>query len=50
LGCASVTVRRPEDLTAVEEWLDHRAGPMVVDAKIVPTLVADWLQEAFKAH
>ncbi|MDP9235776.1 MAG: thiamine pyrophosphate-binding protein [Actinomycetota bacterium] len=50
LGCASVTVRRTEDLTAVKEWLDHRAGPMVVDAKIVPTLVADWLQEAFKAH
>ena len=50
LGCASVTVRRPEDLRPVEEWLDDRDGPMVVDAKIVPTLVADWLTEAFKAH
>jgi thiamine pyrophosphate-dependent acetolactate synthase large subunit-like protein len=50
LGCASVTVRRTEDLGPVKEWLDERAGPMVVDAKLVPTLVADWLTEAFKAH
>jgi thiamine pyrophosphate-dependent acetolactate synthase large subunit-like protein len=50
LGCASVTVRRTEDLKPVEQWLENRIGPMVVDAKIVPTHVADWLKEAFKAH
>lgn len=50
LGCAATIVRRTEDLRPIAEWLDHRTGPMVVDAKVVPTLVADWLKEAFKAH
>ncbi|HEY3141143.1 MAG TPA: thiamine pyrophosphate-binding protein [Acidimicrobiales bacterium] len=49
-GAAGVTVRRVEDLGDVEHWLADRPGPMVVDAKVEPTVVADWLQEAFRAH
>jgi thiamine pyrophosphate-dependent acetolactate synthase large subunit-like protein len=50
VGAAGVTVRRVEDLAAVERWVADRTGPMVVDAKVVPTVVADWLPEAFRAH
>ena len=46
-GLEGITVRRPEDLTAVREWLGPRDRPLLVDAKIVPTLVAEWLSEAF---
>jgi thiamine pyrophosphate-dependent acetolactate synthase large subunit-like protein len=49
-GCAGVTVRHVDDLAAVEHWLADRSGPLVVDAKVVPTVVADWLPEAFRAH
>jgi acetolactate synthase I/II/III large subunit len=49
-GAAGVTVRRVEDLAAVGAWLADRRGPMVVDAKVEPTVVADWLSEAFRAH
>jgi thiamine pyrophosphate-dependent acetolactate synthase large subunit-like protein len=49
-GAAGVTVRGAEDLAAVERWVADRRGPMVVDAKVQPTVVADWLQEAFRAH
>jgi len=41
-------VRTPDDLTAVAEWLAGGAeGVMVVDAKVVPTVVGEWLPEAF---
>jgi thiamine pyrophosphate-dependent acetolactate synthase large subunit-like protein len=50
VGAEGVTVRHVDDLAAVERWVDHRSGPMVVDAKVQPTVVADWLQEAFRAH
>jgi len=46
-GAAAMTVRRREDLVALGEWLGRRNRPMVVDAKIVPTVVAEWLPEAF---
>jgi thiamine pyrophosphate-dependent acetolactate synthase large subunit-like protein len=49
-GTAGVTVRRVEDLAAVERWIEARPGPMVVDAKVEPTVVAEWLSEAFRAH
>jgi acetolactate synthase I/II/III large subunit len=49
-GAGGVTVRRMEDLAAVEHWVDRRPGPMVVDAKVTPTVVADWLHEAFRFH
>jgi acetolactate synthase I/II/III large subunit len=49
-GAEGVTVRRVEDLAAVERWVADRTGPMVVDAKVEPTVVAEWLAEAFRAH
>jgi thiamine pyrophosphate-dependent acetolactate synthase large subunit-like protein len=49
-GGHGVTVRRPDDLAAVTQWLEHRDGPLVVDAKVTPDVVAEWLEEAFRAH
>jgi thiamine pyrophosphate-dependent acetolactate synthase large subunit-like protein len=50
-GLAGVTVRRPEDLDAVRDWLGGpRDRAMLVDAKIVPTVAMDWLEEAFRGH
>ncbi|CAA9573132.1 MAG: TPP-requiring enzyme co-localized with fatty acid metabolic genes [uncultured Thermomicrobiales bacterium] len=51
VGLAGVTVRAPEDLRAVEAWLtEGRGGALVLDAKVVPTVVAAWLEEAFRGH
>jgi thiamine pyrophosphate-dependent acetolactate synthase large subunit-like protein len=50
VGAEGVTVRRVEDLAAVERWVADRTGPMVVDAKVTPTVVGEWLAEAFRAH
>jgi thiamine pyrophosphate-dependent acetolactate synthase large subunit-like protein len=36
------------DLDAVRDWLEDRDGPMVLDAKIDPDIVAEWLEEAFR--
>jgi thiamine pyrophosphate-dependent acetolactate synthase large subunit-like protein len=47
-GARGLTVRRVEDLTAIEPWLAERDGPLVVDAKITPDFCAEWLEEAFK--
>jgi thiamine pyrophosphate-dependent acetolactate synthase large subunit-like protein len=49
-GAEGVTVRRVADLAAVERWVADRPGPLVVDAKVEPTVVAEWLSEAFRAH
>jgi thiamine pyrophosphate-dependent acetolactate synthase large subunit-like protein len=49
-GAEGVTVRRVDDLAAVERWVADQPGPMVVDAKVEPTVVAEWLSEAFRAH
>jgi thiamine pyrophosphate-dependent acetolactate synthase large subunit-like protein len=46
-GLEGLTVRRREDLAAIGEWLGRRDRPLLVDAKIIPTLVAEWLSEAF---
>jgi thiamine pyrophosphate-dependent acetolactate synthase large subunit-like protein len=46
-GARAATVRATGDLAEVERWLAAPAGPFVVDAKIVPTVVAEWLSEAF---
>jgi hypothetical protein len=49
-------VRHVDDLAAVERWVAERAEhpdrmrPLVVDAKVDPTVVAEWLSEAFRAH
>ncbi len=50
-GLAAVTVRRVEDLAAVREWVAAgMPGPMLVDAKVVPSVVAGWREEAFRGH
>jgi thiamine pyrophosphate-dependent acetolactate synthase large subunit-like protein len=49
-GADGVVVRSGEDLAAVGRWLEHGRGPLVVDAKVDPTVVAEWLEEAFRAH
>jgi acetolactate synthase I/II/III large subunit len=33
----------------VRAWLDHRDRPLLVDAKVDPDVVAEWLEEAFRA-
>jgi hypothetical protein len=51
VGLHGVTVRRRADLEAVSDWL--AAAPdrgLVLDAKVVPTVVAEWLEEAFRGH
>ena len=47
-GAQGVTVRRVEELAAIEPWLASPEGPLVVDAKITPDFCAEWLEEAFK--
>ncbi len=42
-GCHATT-----QLDDVRDWLQHRDGPMVLDAKIDPDIVAEWLEEAFR--
>ncbi len=47
-GARAATVRSPDDLAPIAEWLAGGAeGVMVVDAKVVPTVVGEWLPEAF---
>jgi thiamine pyrophosphate-dependent acetolactate synthase large subunit-like protein len=50
-GCAGVTVRGPEDLAPVREWLaGPRDRPLVIDAKITSGSGSWWLEEAFRGH
>jgi thiamine pyrophosphate-dependent acetolactate synthase large subunit-like protein len=49
-GCAAITARSIADLEFLGAWLEHRDGPMVVDAKVDPDICADWLEEAFRSH
>jgi acetolactate synthase I/II/III large subunit len=50
-GCAGVTVRGPEDLGPVADWLaGNRDQPLVIDAKVVASHGAWWLEEAFRGH
>jgi len=50
VGLAGVTVRQVADLDAVATWLTHGRGGLILDAKVVPTVVAEWLEEAFRGH
>ena len=51
VGLQGVTVRGVDDLQAVADWLSAGASPaLVLDAKVVPTVVAEWLEEAFRGH
>lgn len=49
-GAQGITVRAPEDLAPVKQWLGRRDGPLVIDAKVNPHVRAEWLEEAFHAH
>lgn len=49
-GAEGITVREPEDLAPLEEWLGRRDGPLIIDAKVNPEVRAEWLEEAFRAH
>jgi thiamine pyrophosphate-dependent acetolactate synthase large subunit-like protein len=50
-GCAGVTVRGPDDLGPVREWLaGPRDRPLVIDAKVASASGSWWLEEAFRGH
>jgi acetolactate synthase I/II/III large subunit len=40
--------RATQELDDVRTWLEDPDGPMVLDAKIDPDIVAEWLEEAFR--
>jgi thiamine pyrophosphate-dependent acetolactate synthase large subunit-like protein len=51
VGADAATVRTPADLAVVDKWLrDGHQGPLVLDAKVVPTVVGRWTEEAFHGH
>jgi thiamine pyrophosphate-dependent acetolactate synthase large subunit-like protein len=51
VGLHSLTVRTPADLGGLSDWLRQPETPgMVLDAKVVPSVVAEWLEEAFRGH
>jgi thiamine pyrophosphate-dependent acetolactate synthase large subunit-like protein len=47
-GTAAIEVRRLDDLAPVAAWLQDGDGPLLVDAKVDPSIVADWLPDAFR--
>jgi thiamine pyrophosphate-dependent acetolactate synthase large subunit-like protein len=50
-GLAGITVCAADDLATVQDWLAAEGpGALVIDAKVVPTVVAEWLEEAFRGH
>ncbi len=50
-GLQGVTVRHTDDLAAVREWVASGMSPaLLIDARVVPTVVAEWLEEAFRGH
>ncbi len=50
-GCTGVTVRGPEDLAPVVDWLaGPRDAPIVIDAKVAAETGSWWLEEAFRGH
>jgi thiamine pyrophosphate-dependent acetolactate synthase large subunit-like protein len=49
-GGQGIVVRSTQDLTPLHDWLAAPRGLYVVDARVTPTVVAEWLEEAFRAH
>jgi len=48
-GARASTVRNTDDLAVVEDWVgEPEPRPLVLDAKVNPTICADWLAEAFR--
>ena len=51
VGLEGATVRGLDDLETVRDWLARgRPRPLLIDAKVVPTVVGEWLEEAFRGH
>lgn len=51
VGLSGATIRSADDLSVVTDWLKSGGVPgLVLDAKVVPTVVAEWLEEAFRGH
>jgi thiamine pyrophosphate-dependent acetolactate synthase large subunit-like protein len=51
VGLEAATVHSLADLEPVRDWLDRgRPRPLLVDAKVRPSVVAEWLEEAFRGH
>ena len=51
VGLEAATVRGLADLESVRDWLDRgRPKPLLLDAKVTPAVVAEWLEEAFRGH
>ncbi|TMC12151.1 MAG: thiamine pyrophosphate-binding protein [Chloroflexi bacterium] len=46
-GAEGATVRTVADLAVVRDWLGDRSLPLLLDVKVVRTVVAHWLSEAF---
>ena len=50
-GLEAATVRTAGDLDVIDAWLDSgQDSTLLLDAKVVPTVVAEWLEEAFRGH
>jgi thiamine pyrophosphate-dependent acetolactate synthase large subunit-like protein len=48
-GARAATIRALDDLSVVGDWLAADApGPLVLDAKVDPTICAAWLEDAFR--
>ena len=51
VGLEAATVRGLDDLEAVRDWLARgRPKPLLIDAKVAPTVVGEWLEDAFRGH
>jgi thiamine pyrophosphate-dependent acetolactate synthase large subunit-like protein len=48
-GAEGLTVRTLSDLEPLGDWLGRRDRPLLIDAKVDPDVVAEWLEEAFRA-
>ncbi len=49
-GAQAATIRHTGDLEVVRSWLEEtESRPLVLDAKVNPTICAEWLAEAFRA-
>ena len=49
-GALAQTVRNTDDLKLVGSWVNEaEPRPLVLDAKVNPTICAEWLAEAFRA-
>ena len=50
-GLQAATIRRADDLQVIASWLESdQKTALLLDAKVVPTVVAEWLEEAFRGH